>query len=215
MNNLILLSEKLRLFQKKVNERKDLFVHRDNLFNKEIGKILSELGELEIILLRIVSEASNNDKVSELKLDIKSLHIFGFIFIESVIYIFRVFFPEARNIEFQSIGKFLNSVEKQKGNQQGNFRDFLDQKLGNIQCLNDALRKFRGLVSHEKRSTTEWTITDSLYPMSGSKIVNVPWSEDKEFQEQSSLSPTQFIGLITKEVGEIVDYLEEIIDAEK
>lgn len=212
MNNLTSLSNKLKLLQQQTNKKKELPIHKDNIFNKEMGKILSELGDLEIILSRIINEAGDGNRTSELKLDIKSLHIFGFIFVESIIYFLRIFFPEARYIEFESMGKFLKSVELHKEQQRGDFSDFLDNRLANIQRINNVLRDFRGLVSHEKRSTTEWTLTDPLKPMSGSKIINVPWSEDKEFQEQHSLSPSQFVDLVTKEVGEIIDYLKNLIN---
>jgi len=213
MNNLISLSEKINLLQQHANKQKSLSIHKDNIFSKEVGKILSELRDLEIILSRISGEAGGGNKTSELNLDIKSLHIFGFIFVESIIYFLRLFFPEVQNIKFDSIGKFLKSVENQGERQEDTFRDFIAIRLVNIQNLNDTLREFRGLVSHEKKSTVEWTFTDPLRPMTGSKIVNVPWREDKEFQETSSLSPSQFIDLITKEVGEIIDYLITFIDA--
>lgn len=215
MNNLTSLSDKIKLLQQQANKQKGLPIHKDNVFNKEVGKILAELEDLEIILSRINSEAGNDKKIGELKLDIKSLHIFGFIFLESAIYFLRIFFPEARYIEFESIGKFLKSVEVHREKQEGSFSDFLDNKLVNIQNLNDALREFRGFVSHEKRSITEWTFTDPLKPMSGSKVVNVSWPEDGEHWEKSSLSPSQFVDLIMEEAGEIINYLKNLIDTSK
>ncbi|MHA1401738.1 MAG: hypothetical protein ACTSQE_15410, partial [Candidatus Heimdallarchaeaceae archaeon] len=100
MNNLTSLSDKMKLLQQQANKQKSLPIHEDNVFNKEAGKILSEIGDLEIILSRISSEAGDGNTTSKLKLDIKSLHIFGFIFAESIVYFLRLFFPELRSIEF-------------------------------------------------------------------------------------------------------------------
>ncbi len=207
MSNLTSLIEKVSLLQHQANKKKELPIHKDNVFNKEASKIISELGEINIILSRISAEAGNSNKTSELKLDIKSLHLFGFIFVESVIYFLRIFFPEVKNIEFESLGRFLKSVDDHRKEQNGEFIDFLNRKETSVRNLNYQLREYRGLVSHEKRSTTEWTFTDPRFPMTGSMIVNVPWCEDREFHEIRSLAPAQFVDLVTKEIGEIFDYL--------
>lgn len=211
MDNFSSLDKKIKLLQEKAINQKSYFICERNIFNKEIGKIYEEINRLEIILSRINNDLME-EKASEFNLDIKSLHIFCFIFTESVIYLLRIFFPKATNIKFNSIGKFLDSISKHKNEQIGHFSDFIDKKLINIEKINNNLRDYRGLINHEKRSTCEWTIRDNLDPMSQSRVISVPWSEDKEFKETSSLSPSQCVELVVSEVGAIIDYLINIVD---
>lgn len=197
----------MELFQKTVNLHKELQIHDMNKFNKQFGVLLTEWHYLDIIVNRI--NDANPEKITQLKLDLKSLYVFCRVFSESLIYLSSIFIDSSSKINWEKIGPFLKTVKENINNEPDSFKDFWTHNEVPINILFETF-KYRNYILHEKNSSSEWTFT---YPGKSNLdhvfIVNVPWGDDKEIKEErKTLNTREMIRVIFLQSSVIFDYLE-------
>lgn len=199
----------MRLFEKTINGRKSLSVHKDNKFNKQFSVLLKDWHYLEIIVDRI--DTANSDNATQLNLDLKSLYVFGRVYSESLIYIASLFVVSSSKIDWTKIGVFVKNATDNLNSEPSEFVKFWSINKGAILNLFNTF-KYRNYVLHEKDSDTEWTFAwpgksnlDYVF------ISNVPWSEDSDSKKKKkSLNTRNLIQILNTQSLLIFDYLESI-----
>lgn len=176
--------ERMRVFEKAINSRKELSVHKNNKFNKQFSVLLKDWNYLKIIIERI--ELANSENTTQLGLDLKSLYVFGRVFSESLLYLASFFIKSSSQINWEKIGPFIGSVKKNLESEPAEFKDFWKNNERAVRALHETFR-YRNNVLHEKDSNTEWTFAwpgrsnlDNVY------IANVPWKEDSGRKEEKN-----------------------------
>jgi len=114
--------ERMRVFEKAINSRKELSVHKNNKFNKQFSVLLKDWNYLKIIIERI--ELANSENTTQLGLDLKSLYVFGRVFSESLLYLASFFIKSSSQINWEKIGPFIGSVKKNLESEPAEFKDF-------------------------------------------------------------------------------------------
>lgn len=207
------LHERMRTFEKTINNRKELGVHKDNKFNKQFSVILKDWYYLKIIIKRI--ETANPNNATQLGLDLKSLYVFGRVFSESLIYIVSLFVKSSPRINWTKIGPFVKSIEYNLNLEEIELKRFWKNNEKAIRDLFETFR-YRNHVLHEKDSNTEWTFAwpgrsnlDNVY------IANVPWREDMETKkEKKTLNARSLVRVLNYQSSIIFDYLELILKSD-
>jgi hypothetical protein len=176
--------------------------HKDNFMNKQIGKIISDLGNLRVIASRISSDQDG----LEINLDIKSLYIFGKIFIESVVYLCSVFFPDNR-INWTKLGLFCQTAEQNQASQENEFKKFWDALGVTFKKLQEEFQ-YRNHLTHEKRSTVEWTFSRPGHDnLDNTRIQNLTWHEDPNKKGAETTTPRETINILNHDVSKIIQYI--------
>lgn len=197
----------LREFERDINLRKQLKVHKDNRFNKQFSVLLRDWNYLKIISERL--DAGTTQNTIQLALDLKSLYVFGRVFSESVLYISSLFIDDSLGIRWDKIGDFVRDIEGRLSEQGTKTKNFWSSVGGSIKILNKSFR-YRNEVLHGKESATEWTFAwpgrsnlDHVY------IRNVPWPEDVgKKKELRSLNARMLMQILDNEIPKIFNYLK-------
>jgi hypothetical protein len=200
------LHTRIRAFEKVVNEHKGFRAHKDNKFNKQFSALLTEWHYIQIIIERIENADSNN--ATQLKLDLKTLYVFGRVFVESLLYMSSLFIDSSKKINWTKIGPFVKSAEDNGKSEAEEFVNFWQENRESVYQLLNTFR-YRNDVLHEKNSNTEWIFAwpgrsnlDQVF------IANVPWKEDIGEKEKRSLNARTLISVLQNETAKILDYLE-------
>lgn len=209
MDKIKTLEDNLKNFEENIKSKKELFVHENNKFNKQFSSLITDLTYIKIITERI--EETDTDDISQLKLDLKSLYVFGRVFSESILYTASLFINSSEKIKWDKIGPFIKNSKENVENESDEFKEFWVKCSNHIENLCEAF-KYRNFVLHEKNSNTEWTMTwpgrsnlDYVY------IANVPWKEDqKKRKEVKSINANKLIEILKTEIPPILDYLKSI-----
>lgn len=209
MQEIEVLSERMRKFEKSINANKDSRVHKDNKFNKQFSVLLLDWHYLQIITKRI--EAASSEDSTRLGLDLKSLYVFARVYSETLIYIVSLFVGSSKKINWTKIGPFIKSVELNFNTEPDEFKIFWKANETPIRKLAGTFN-YRNDVLHSKDSNTEWTFVqpgrsnlDSVY------IVSVPWPEDKHVKkEKRTLNARDLINVLNSESSTIFSFLDSI-----
>ncbi len=207
MDQIKKLSQILIDFQTKASSKTDLYIHKDNLFNKQVSLLMREGLYISIIANRI-KDANTETEITQMNLDLKTLYVFGRVFAESVLYISSLFLKDTKGIEWTKLGPFLGSVEKNLEMQNDSFKAFWSFCGDEVKSLHEVF-KYRHDVLHDKISNTEWTM---FWPGHGNldsvSIANVAWRESGKNKETKTLTPTLLIRVLAENSTKVISYLE-------
>lgn len=210
MDEIIALHDRIRKFEALINANRGHKVHKENKFNKQFSVLLKDWHYLEIIWNRI--EKADLDKdITQLGLDLKSMHVFGRVFSESLLYIASLFIPTTPKIDWTKLGVFVKTVSENLENQPDDFKKFWASCGEKIISMYETFR-YRNHVLHEKDSNTEWTMVwrkgSNLDHVS---IANVPWVEDRgKKKEVRSLNARMLLKALQEGTNTTISYLEKI-----
>lgn len=185
-------------------------IHTGNIFNKQIGHMLSDLSCVRIITHRIETGSDSE----EINLDIKSFQVFGKMLIESVLYLCKLFLP-TQNISWSKLGVFLRTAKEFSSRENDQFSKFWHISQSVFEQLQEKF-SYRNYIIHNKKSTIEWTF---IWPghnnLDNCYIEHIPWKDGPSAENAKSYPLRVLVITLNEKLSSILNYLKDQITSGK